>query len=290
MGRGVYRAGGGSSYDRCTERTSSCCVKGGSSRRRPQRGSVGCARGSCPQQPPSTRTPAASWGLTPVIVCRFFAVVGQVERQRADDTGGADIFGGGDGVAQLFQARPGLDDQGIGSRLDESGGLFGQRLAGQGLRYVAVGLDQPSRRPDVPEHEARFVACVNEDRDHAAQRERPPEPVAGQTVTGDEAGDRQRRIGGEGRRQHGGAGEPPGQGSARGGWVIRGPGRVRGGSRIRRMPVNVPEAAVCVRWSRKPRGACGIARGRPRFDNGRGELTRRTVLTASGGSRCRPMC
>ncbi len=52
-------------------------------------------------------------------------------------------------------------------------------------------------------------AGVEEHRQHAARDEAPPQPVAGDPVGRDHAGDRQRRVGGEGGRDHGGAGQPP---------------------------------------------------------------------------------
>src|SRR5271155_2988645 len=54
------------------------------------------------------------------------------------------------------------------------------------------------------------VAGEEEDGHHAAEALRPPEPVAGDAVACDEAGDEEWRVGGESGRDHGGAGEPPG--------------------------------------------------------------------------------
>ena len=48
-----------------------------------------------------------------------------------------------------------------------------------------------------------------EDGEHPAHQEVPPEPVACDAVRNDEPGHDQRRIGGKGRRYHRGAGEPP---------------------------------------------------------------------------------
>jgi hypothetical protein len=56
---------------------------------------------------------------------------------------------------------------------------------------------------------------VHEHRDHPTERERPPEPVAGQAVPRHEARHRQRRVGGERRGHHRRAGDPPGQGPSR---------------------------------------------------------------------------
>ena len=41
--------------------------------------------------------------------------------------------------------------------------------------------------------------------------DRPPHPVAGDTPSGHQAGDRQGGVGGEGGRDHAGPGNPPGQ-------------------------------------------------------------------------------
>ncbi len=84
--------------------------------------------------------------------------MGDVEGERSDDAGRADLLGGSDGVAQLLEARLGLDQQPIDARFDERCRLFGQRLTRHRLRYIAVGLDQSSQRPDVTEHEAGTVA------------------------------------------------------------------------------------------------------------------------------------
>ncbi len=54
---------------------------------------------------------------------------------------------------------------------------------------------------------------VEEDRQRAAHDEVPPDPVAGDAVRGDEAGHDERRVGGERRRDHRGAREPPRHGA-----------------------------------------------------------------------------
>ena len=48
-----------------------------------------------------------------------------------------------------------------------------------------------------------------EHREHAAHQHVPPQPVAGDAVRDDEPGDDERRVGGERRRDHRRAGEPP---------------------------------------------------------------------------------
>jgi len=54
------------------------------------------------------------------------------------------------------------------------------------------------------------IASEEEDRHHAAEALRPPEPVAGNAVACNEASDEERGVGGEGGGDHGRAGEPPG--------------------------------------------------------------------------------
>jgi hypothetical protein len=56
---------------------------------------------------------------------------------------------------------------------------------------------------------------VEEHRQRAAHDEVPPEPVAGDSVRGDEAGHDERRVGGERRRDHRRAREPPRHGAPR---------------------------------------------------------------------------
>ncbi len=53
-------------------------------------------------------------------------------------------------------------------------------------------------------------AGVEEDGEHAAGDEVPPQPVACDAAHRHHAGDGQRRVGGEGGGDHGGAGQPPG--------------------------------------------------------------------------------
>ena len=53
-------------------------------------------------------------------------------------------------------------------------------------------------------------AGVEEDGEHAAGDEVPPQPVAGDAAHRDHAGDGERRVGGEGGGDHGSAGQPPG--------------------------------------------------------------------------------
>src|ERR1019366_2152130 len=55
---------------------------------------------------------------------------------------------------------------------------------------------------------------VQEDRERAAHDEVPPEPVARDAMGRDEARHDERRIGGERRRDHRGAREPPGDGAS----------------------------------------------------------------------------
>ena len=50
---------------------------------------------------------------------------------------------------------------------------------------------------------------VEEDREHAARNKIPPQPIAGDAALGHHAGDRQRRVGGEGRGDHRRTGQPP---------------------------------------------------------------------------------
>ena len=57
-------------------------------------------------------------------------------------------------------------------------------------------------------------AREEKDRHHSGRQKRPPDPVAGDSLGVDEAGDEQRRIGGESGGDHGSAGEPPGNGAS----------------------------------------------------------------------------
>src|SRR5207253_4477822 len=59
------------------------------------------------------------------------------------------------------------------------------------------------------------VASEKEDGEHAAEAHAPPDPVAGDPLGGDNAGDQQRSISRESRGHHGGAGQPPGDVAAR---------------------------------------------------------------------------
>ena len=74
------------------------------------------------------------------------------------------------------------------------------------LRELEIGQDAG------PTPEAGEEEDGQDPRDRAV----PPEPVPRDPVLGDQAGDHERRIGGEGGRHHRGAGEPPGEGPARG--------------------------------------------------------------------------
>ena len=53
------------------------------------------------------------------------------------------------------------------------------------------------------------VAGEEEDRHHAADAERPPDPVSGDSLLGNHAANKQRRVRGKGRGHHGGPGQPP---------------------------------------------------------------------------------
>ena len=65
-------------------------------------------------------------------------------------------------------------------------------------------------------HQAGAAPEAREEKDghHSGGKEGPPDPVAGDSLGVDEAGDEQRRIGGEGGGDHGSAGEPPGSGAS----------------------------------------------------------------------------
>ena len=79
---------------------------------------------------------------------------------------------------------------------------------------------------------------VEEDGQHAAGDHVPPEPVAGDAVARDHAGDDQRRVGGEGRRDHRRAGQPPRDVAAReeelGRAAARAPGVVQPDRQVQR--------------------------------------------------------
>ena len=54
------------------------------------------------------------------------------------------------------------------------------------------------------------VAREEENGGHAGEAQAPPDPVAGDTLGGDESADEEGRVGGEGGGHHRGAGKPPG--------------------------------------------------------------------------------
>src|SRR5438876_8156636 len=59
------------------------------------------------------------------------------------------------------------------------------------------------------------VAGKEKDGEHAAEAHAPPDPVAGDSLGGDDAGDQQRSISRESRGHHRGTGQPPGDVAAR---------------------------------------------------------------------------
>ncbi len=54
------------------------------------------------------------------------------------------------------------------------------------------------------------VTSEEKDGQHAGEALIPPKPISGDALRGDEAGDEERRVGGERRGDHGSTGEPPG--------------------------------------------------------------------------------
>jgi hypothetical protein len=116
----------------------------------------------------------------------------------------------GDGVAEENggDADHGFDDPAEDEAVHEGAEVDGAEAAEEGGGFALVAeLD----KFDVGENFcAAPVAREEEDGHHAAEALRPPEPVAGDAVAGDEAGDEERRVGGECGGDHGSAGEPPG--------------------------------------------------------------------------------
>ena len=117
---------------------------------------------------------------------------------------------GGDGVAQQNSgdADHGFDDPAEDEAVHQRAEIDGAKAAEEsgGLAFVAE-LD----KFDVGENfGAAPIARKEKNRHHAAQALRPPQPVPGDAIFGDEAGDEERRVGGESGGDHGSTGEPPG--------------------------------------------------------------------------------
>ena len=97
---------------------------------------------------------------------------------------------------------PAEDDQ-----VDRDGEIEGAKPAQEGRGPAAVAqLGQLHVRHDL---RAAPEAGEEEDGEHAAHHEVPPEPVARHAFGGDERCDYQRRVGGEGGGDHGRARQPP---------------------------------------------------------------------------------
>ena len=116
----------------------------------------------------------------------------------------------GDGVAKEDgrDADHGFDDPAEDETVHEGAEVDGAEAAEEGGGFALVA---ELHEFDVGEDfGAAPVAGEEEDGHHAAETLRPPEPVAGDAVASDEAGDEKRRVGGESGGDHRCASEPPG--------------------------------------------------------------------------------
>src|SRR4029077_9649158 len=101
----------------------------------------------------------------------------------------------GDGVSKEDggDADHGFDDPGGDEAVHESAEGDGAKATEEGSGFALVAeLDEFDVGEDFG---AAPVAREEEDGHHAAEALRPPEPVAGDAVAGDEAGDEERRVG-----------------------------------------------------------------------------------------------
>src|SRR4029077_7219597 len=115
-----------------------------------------------------------------------------------------------DGVAEKDggDADHGFDDPAENEAVHQGAEIDGAKAAKKGGRFSLVAeLDKFHVGEDFG---AATITREEEDGHHAAEALRPPEPVAGNAVACDEAGDEERSVGGEGCGHHGRAGEPPG--------------------------------------------------------------------------------
>ncbi len=121
---------------------------------------------------------------------------GDHRRRRHVEEGAADLDHGGDhpGHGQAVDEHPGVD------RLEAA---QHRRRAAAVAQLDDLGVGDHPRAPPQPGEE--------EGRRQVGQRPAPPDPVAGDAARGDDAGDRQRRVGGEGGGDDRGAGQPPGK-------------------------------------------------------------------------------
>ena len=116
----------------------------------------------------------------------------------------------GDGVAEENggDADHGFDDPAEDEAIHQRTEIDGAKAAKESGGFALVAeLDEFDVGEDFG---AAPVASEEEDRHHAAEALRPPKPVAGNAVASNEACNEERSVGGEGRGDHGGAGEPPG--------------------------------------------------------------------------------
>jgi hypothetical protein len=121
---------------------------------------------------------------------------------------------GGDGGAEQNRgdADHGLDDPAENEAVHQGAEINGAKAAEECGGFACVAEFD---KFDIGENFGTApVTSEEEDGHHAAEALRPPQPVAGDAVFGDEAGDEKWSISGESGGDHGGAGEPPGDVSA----------------------------------------------------------------------------
>ena len=116
----------------------------------------------------------------------------------------------GNGVAEQYggDADHGFDDPTEDEAVHQAAKVDGAEAAEEGGGFAFIA---ELNEFDIGEDAGTApVTREEEDGHHAGETLGPPDPVAGDAVAGDDAGDEERCIGSEGGGNHRGAGEPPG--------------------------------------------------------------------------------
>ena len=134
-------------------------------------------------------------------------VVGEGEGEAAEDRGEL-LACSGEAKGQREDLRHGQVHPAHDDGVDREGQVNGAKAAQEGGGRAGVA---ELGELHVGQHAgAAPQRGEEEDGEHPGEQERPPQPVAGDALAVDEAGDDQRRVGGEGGGHHGSPGQPPG--------------------------------------------------------------------------------